>query len=230
MKYKYVVQFCFILGGHHLLLRRARLVPSEKRGLLRRLGARSRCFCCLDPLPPPKGGREKRCSKTSRRRRHHHHHHRHFLLHAQDYSSPLPPPPPPPQLLLKVFVVARVIFKRRNPGAAEDGSVKVLIVARLSTSGGTQAPKRVCCGARRPGREPGPGLNPRPTHQHMRAAITRGLPPSAPHPHAPQGFFISGFFIVARSLNVRSPLLVRQAQWQWRSTREGRACKGCSYS
>ena len=37
----------------------------------------------------------------------------------------------------------------------------------------------------------------------------------------PQGFFINGFFIVARSLNVRSPLLVRQAQWQWRSTREG---------
>ena len=25
-----------------------------------------------------------------------------------------------------------------------------------------------------------------------------------------------------RSLNVRNPLLVRQAQWQWRSTREGR--------
>ena len=36
----------------------------------------------------------------------------------------------------------------------------------------------------------------------------------------------SGFFIVARSLNVRSPLLVGQAQWQWRSTREGRARKG----
>jgi len=33
--------------------------------------------------------------------------------------------------LLKVFVVARVIFKRRNPGAAEDGSVEVFIVARV---------------------------------------------------------------------------------------------------
>ena len=43
----------------------------------------------------------------------------------------------------------------------------------------------------------------------------------------PQGFFINGFFIVARSLNIRSPLLVRQAQWQWRSTREGKARKGC---
>jgi len=48
------------------------------------------------------------------------------------------------------------------------------------------------------------------------------LPPSPRH----QGFFINGFFIVARSLNVRSPLLVRQAQWQWQSTREGRARKG----
>ena len=32
---------------------------------------------------------------------------------------------------LKVFIVARVICKRRNPGAAEDGSVKVSIVARV---------------------------------------------------------------------------------------------------
>ena len=48
------------------------------------------------------------------------------------------------------------------------------------------------------------------------------LPPSP----RPKGFFINGFFIVARSLDVRSPLLVRQAQWQWRSTREGRAHKG----
>ena len=32
---------------------------SEKiqiQGLLRRLGARSRCFCCLDPIPPTEGG------------------------------------------------------------------------------------------------------------------------------------------------------------------------------
>jgi len=62
----------------------------------------------------------------------------------------------------------------------------------------------------------------------MRAATTRGLPQTAPHPLDPQGFFIIGFFIigffiVACSLNVRSPLLMRQAQWQLRSTREGRA-------
>ena len=44
-------------------------------------------------------------------------------------------------------------------------------------------------------------------------------PPLAP----PKGFYINGFFVVARSLNVQSLLLVRQAQWQWRSTREGRA-------
>ena len=32
--------------------------PSHHRkpGLLRRLGARSRCFCCLDPIPPLRGG------------------------------------------------------------------------------------------------------------------------------------------------------------------------------
>jgi len=41
----------------------------------------------------------------------------------------------------------------------------------------------------------------------MRATAARGL---AVTPQ--KGFFISGFFIVARSLNVRSPLLVRQAQ------------------
>jgi len=32
--------------------------------------------------------------------------------------------------LLKVLVVASAIFKRRNPGAAEDGSGKLFIVAR----------------------------------------------------------------------------------------------------
>jgi len=64
-------------------------------------------------------------------------------------------PPPPPQLLLKVFVVARAIFKRRNLGAAEDRSVKVLIVARAIFSG-FQAPKKLYCGARRPGRKPDP--------------------------------------------------------------------------
>ena len=39
---------------------------------------------------------------------------------------------------VKVFIVASVIFKRRNPGAADDGSVQVLIAARVIFSG-TQA-------------------------------------------------------------------------------------------
>jgi len=51
-------------------------------------------------------------------------------------------------------------------------------------------------------------------------------PQLSPTPMPKKGFFINGFFIAARYLNVRSPLLVRQAQWQWRSTREGRARKG----
>jgi len=34
---------------------------------------------------------------------------------------------------LKVLIVARVIFKRRNPGAAEDAGVKLFIEAPLST-------------------------------------------------------------------------------------------------
>ena len=47
-----------------------------------------------------------------RRRRHNHHHH--LLL----------------QLLLKAFVVARVNFKQRNPGAAEDGAGDVYLAYR----------------------------------------------------------------------------------------------------
>ena len=42
-------------------------------------------------------------------------------------------------------------------GAAKDGGVKVLIVERVIFSE-TQAPKMVCRGARRPGREPPPRL------------------------------------------------------------------------
>jgi len=30
----------------------------EKGGLLRCLGARSHCYCCLDPIPPLRGGKE----------------------------------------------------------------------------------------------------------------------------------------------------------------------------
>jgi len=43
----------------------------------------------------------------------------------------------------------------------------------------------------------------------IKAAACPQLPPSP----RPQGLFINGFFIVARSLNVESFLLVRQAQW-----------------
>ena len=32
------------------------LLPPREGGLLRRLGARSRCFCCLDPVPLTEGG------------------------------------------------------------------------------------------------------------------------------------------------------------------------------
>jgi len=32
--------------------------------------------------------------------------------------------------LLKVFIVERIIFKRLNPGAAEDGAEDVLVVRR----------------------------------------------------------------------------------------------------
>jgi len=49
----------------------------------------------------------------------------------------------------------------------------------------------------------------------MRTATARGLPPAVLHPTPPKGFFINGFFIVARYLDDRSSLLVRQAQWQW---------------
>ena len=81
------------------------------------------------------------------------------------------------------------------------------------------------------------------------------LAPAAPHPHAIIGYFAThthptsprstgfcaiwgcissreGFSSTAfhrrakRSLNAESLLLVRQAQWQWRSTLEGRARKG----
>ena len=50
-----------------------------------------------------------------RRRHYYHHHHNNNLLF---------------QLLLKVLIVARVIFKRLNPCAAEDGAEDVLVVRR----------------------------------------------------------------------------------------------------
>jgi len=42
-----------MMGHLHLPLL---LQPPREGGLLRRLGARSRCFCCLDPIPPTEGG------------------------------------------------------------------------------------------------------------------------------------------------------------------------------
>ena len=82
-----------------------------------------------------------------------------------------------------VLVVARAIFMRRNPGTAKDGSVKVFVVARAIFE--RRKPKRHAA-ARQPGREPDPGQGPSPTHQHMRAATTRGLPPTAPIPTPPK--------------------------------------------
>ena len=40
-------------SGRPLLLQ-----PPREVGLLRRLGARSPCYCCLDPIPPTEGGVE----------------------------------------------------------------------------------------------------------------------------------------------------------------------------
>ena len=39
------------------------LQPPREGGLLRRLGARSPCYCCLDPTPPLRGGgnHKERC-------------------------------------------------------------------------------------------------------------------------------------------------------------------------
>ena len=56
------------------------------------------------------------CSKSRLPTTHsqHHHHRRH---HQNLF-----------QLLLKVFIVALVIFKRLNPGAAEDGAEGALVV------------------------------------------------------------------------------------------------------
>ena len=43
--------------------------------------------------------------------------------------------------MLKVFIVARVIFKRLNPGAAEDGAEDVFVVRRhLPAAKPTQSP------------------------------------------------------------------------------------------
>ena len=80
----------------------------------------------------------------------------HHLLLHAQCWSPPPPPPPPP--LCSSWHAS-------------------------SSSGGSQ--KRHAA-ARQPGREPDPGQGPSPTHQHMRAATTRGLPPTAPIPTPPK--------------------------------------------
>ena len=91
---------------------------------------------------------EKSCSKTSRR-----HHQQHL----------------PFQLLLKVFVVARVFFKRWNPSAAEDGGVKRFIVVRVIFKRRNPGPKKYAAARGDPDASPIPDRAG--THApHMRAA------------------------------------------------------------
>jgi len=75
---------------------------------------------CPKRLPLVLGvvGAEGVCSKSRLPTTHsqHHHHRRH---HQNLF-----------QLLLKVFIVARAISKRLNPGAAEDAAEGVLVVRR----------------------------------------------------------------------------------------------------
>ena len=120
----------------------------------------------------------------------------------------LPPPSPPRARLVTttaaaattttVFVVARVIFMRRNPGAAKDGSVKVSIVARVIFE--RRKPKKACCCAvtrtrARPRTRSKPNTSTHACRHHPWPA------PNCPYDHAPQGFFINGFVIVARSFS-----------------------------
>jgi len=61
------------------------------------------------------------CSKSKFPTTHNHHHRRRRHHHLFLKSS------------LKVFIVARAIFKRRNPGAAEDGAEDVLGFLDIAT-------------------------------------------------------------------------------------------------
>jgi len=61
------------------------------------------------------------CSKSKLPTTHNHHHHRRRRRHKHRHLF---------QLFLKVLIVARVIFKRLNQGAAEDGAEDVLVVRR----------------------------------------------------------------------------------------------------
>ena len=76
---------------------------------------------------------------------------------------------------VKVFVVARVIFERWKPK------------------------KECCCAATRTRAQPRTRSKPN-TSTHLCRHYSWPAP-NCPHPHAPQGFFIDGFFIVARSFS-----------------------------
>ena len=66
-------------------------------------------------------GSEGLCSKRKLSTTHNHHRRRrHYRILLQ--------------LLLKVLIVARVIFKRRNPGAAEDGAKDELVNIAMKDS------------------------------------------------------------------------------------------------
>ena len=77
------------------------------------------------PLVLGVGGAEGPCSNASKckittthnHHYHHHHHHRRRRRRRRHHHS---------SYLLKVLIVARVIFKRRDPGAAENGAEGVL--------------------------------------------------------------------------------------------------------
>ena len=68
-------------------------------------------------------GADGLCSKSKLPTTHNHHHHHHCRRRHQHHCLLF-------QLLLKVFIVALVIFKRLNPGAAVDGAQDVLVVRR----------------------------------------------------------------------------------------------------
>ena len=70
------------------------------------------CYPKRLPLVLGVEGSKGVCSKSKLPTTHNHHRRRHHLLFLKS--------------LLKVFIVARGIFKRRNPGAAEDWAEDVL--------------------------------------------------------------------------------------------------------
>jgi len=81
--------------------------------------------------------------KWSSTNRHHHHHHL-LLRRARLVPSKNVAPKQAAATTNTTFSSTCTVCQRRNPGAAEDGSVKVFIVARaiFNSSGGAKAPKR----------------------------------------------------------------------------------------